>query len=827
MKDQVDINNNLNDNKNGDNDDFIEKSEQEKEVNLKNNETKEPINNIINEEKINEKDNNKLDIINIEKEEYKNENENIIDVEKEQEKKNNEIKEDNTSENASSVKDDISNSASRNISSSLIRINSEVDLDKIMAGNDESSNNLLNFNNIKEFKIDEKGSEEDESDDNQNLNKSFFLGNIFRDVVNKKKKTNKELRASIYNKIIDEKSQNINFGEIINAQLNKIKDTTLSYFDEIIKEFEKRYNDYINTMTKYINENELKISKVFQKDIENDENILEFADNNIFKQFDYILEIHDNIFNSIKDHVSLLRIFLGQNDLIQQKNPLENFINNNSNDILNSWILNKINFQKLNFANVIINKDLSEIISKYLSKKKDNNFASITIKKDIKGNLSLESEFVKENLNNLEKLKFMKLKSEEINSIFKNANKHKKSNNKNNGNSTNNNEVIPSANKLSSLSIIESDFSSINLIKISVPDLKKLKIKRTPLTLSLKIFFESILGNTKYLQNLYLQKCFIDDQSLLQIFSFLSEKSQMISSLQSISFSGNYITSVSMKNILKKNYNFDSLQYLDFSKNNIYDFLTDNFKCLQKLKVLDLTDNNLTNYLFFYAVKSQKKLIKCIVLLSDNIFINNNRTNASNYREYLHSNLIEFKHKIKKLNLSLLYDRDTLDKLAELKISPMVKISLVKLNLSYLAMTDEFVCTFMKNNFGLLNLEELNLSNNFITIKIFHLLLKNDISFEKLISLDLSMNNIKSMNIEDYQEIEKFIDKHTQIKKIKFQNSTFSQDLLVLSSQLEKEKCESINNKIKSREIKFVVEKELQILIGPLKEIFELKNKEI
>ena len=157
----------------------------------------------------------------------------------------------------------------------------------------------------------------------------------------------------------------------------------------------------------------------------------------------------------------------------------------------------------------------------------------------------------------------------------------------------------------------------------------------------------------------------------------------------------------------------------------------------------------------------------------------------------------------------------------------MVKISLVKLNLSYLAMTDGFVCTFMKNNFGLLNLKELNLSNNFITIKIFNLLLKNDISFEKLISLDLSMNNIKSMNIEDYQEIEKFIDKHTQIKKIKFQNSTFSQDLLVLSSQLEKEKCESINNKIKSREIKFVVEKELQILIGPLKEIFELKNKEI
>jgi hypothetical protein len=154
------------------------------------------------------------------------------------------------------------------------------------------------------------------------------------------------------------------------------------------------------------------------------------------------------------------------------------------------------------------------------------------------------------------------------------------------------------------------------------------------------------------LQNLYLQKCFIDDQSLLQIFSFLSEKSQMISSLQSISFSGNYITSVNMKNILKKNYNFESLQYLDFSKNNIYEFFTDNFKVLPKINILDLTDNNISNYLFFEALKLKKKEIQSIVLLSNNLFVNNNKTNAIKYRQYLYDNLIKFKHKLKKLNFS-------------------------------------------------------------------------------------------------------------------------------------------------------------------------------
>ena len=824
MENQADINNKINTSNNKDNNEeknfkdfvIIENTKKENDVNSKAIPIKEQKINNIKEEKINKKENHIIDKLNIEQEENKmnenmianekeenkiNENmninekeenmnvkekeenkinKNIIEEEKEDEKNKNEIKDDNISENANSLKDDISNSVNshRNISNSLLRINSDVDLDKIIAGKDESSNNLPIYNNLQEFKIDEKGSEED-LDENQNLNISFYLGNIFRDVVNNKKKDGKkEIRMSIYNKQLDEGGQNINFNEIINAQLNEIKDNTLSYFDKTIKEFEKRYNDYIDKMTKYVNENELKISKVFEKDIEKNENIIEFADNNIFKQFDNILEIHDNIFSSIKDHVDLLGLFLGQSDLIQNN----------------------------------------------LSKKKDNNFASITVKKDKDGNLSLESEFVKENLNNLEKLKFMKIKSEEINTIFKNTNKPKNSNNLDSSNIKT--EINPLANKLSSLSIIESDFSTTNLIKINAPELKKLKLKRTPLSLSLKYFFESILGQTLFLQTLSLQKCSIDDESLNKIFSFLSEKPQIVESLQNISFSGNNIISVDMKEILRNDCIFKSLQYLDFSKNNIYNFVNDNFKCLPKMIILDLTDNNITNYLFFKSVKSQKKKVKSIILLCNNTFINNNKKNASDYREYLYKNLSDFKNKIKKLNLSFLYDRDTLDQLVELKISPMIKISLIKLNLSYLGMTDEIVSKFIQNNFGLLNLEELNLSNNFLSINIFHILLKHDIAIEKLISLDLSMNNINSLNIDQYQTIEKFVDKHTYLKKIKFQDSTFSQDLLVLS-QIEKEKCESINNKLKNREIKFIVEKEYSILIEPLKELFEIKNKEI
>ena len=755
---------------NNDEDNIIEKNEK----NNNENKEKEEINNNLNDDK-NEEYINK---ININEEKNKNEDE-----------KNNNEKDDNQ-ENENLMKDDdILNN--RNFHFGKLRMNTEIEIDKIMAGNDESSNNIENLNNFL-YDKEELSSEED------NLNEN-------------KQKINEN----------DDNTDNLEEGEkkdsqIINARLNKLKDKTISYFEKIIQTIEKRYNDYINSVLEHIKKKELKISQVFQKDMENGKNIIEFAEQDINNQFDNIIEIHENILSAIEGHIDLLNSFLEQ-DLIQQKNPLEYFINNNSNEITNCWFLNKINYQKLNLSNVIVNKDLSELFSNYLCKKKDNKFASINIEKDQKGNLSLEASYVRENLKNLEKLKFTKLNSEEINLLLMSKKNQSKENNKE--------PVIPSANKLKSLTILESDFSTLNLSKISTPELIKLKIKKTPLPLSLKVFVASLIDKTSFLQKLYLQKCFLDDQSLGQIFEYLSEKPQIYESLKKISFLGNQITSVNMGPLLKKRCTFKSLEYLDFSKNSIYEFLTDNFKLLTQIKVLDLTDNNIPSHNFFNSVKSQKKK-SSITLLSNNIFLNNSKENVDTYRKYLSDILVSFKYKIKKLNFSFLYDKNSINHFVELKISPMITISLVKLDLSYCGLSDQNVYNFLKNNYGLLNLKQLNLSNNFITIKIFNLLLKLEQYLEKLTSLDLSMNYINSLNIEDYGEIEKFIDKHSHLKKIKLQDSTFCQDLLILS-QMEKEKCANINKKLVIREFKFIVEKEHRILIDPLKYLFEIKDKGI
>lgn len=76
-------------------------------------------------------------------------------------------------------------------------------------------------------------------------------------------------------------------------------------------------------------------------------------------------------------------------------------MNKNSSDILNCWFLSKINFDKLSLSNIITNKDLSDLVTGYLSKKRNNNFANITIQKDTKGKLTFETEFLRDNINNL------------------------------------------------------------------------------------------------------------------------------------------------------------------------------------------------------------------------------------------------------------------------------------------------------------------------------------------------------------------------------------------------------------------------------------------
>ena len=688
--------------------------------------------------------------------------------------------------------------------------------------------NISEINNLEE-KQETKiiGDVEIKNVSNNNL---YYLGNLFRDVVNKydmedgnTKQTRKLIRKTITkkknlnNNPISEQ-QPFNFNDIINVQLNEVKQNTLSYLDKAKIELDKRYSLYIKKINNYINENELKISKVFPN-FETNENFMNYADDTIFKQIDYLLEIHENIFSALEDHITLLFTFLDQISLIKQKNPFEHFLNTNSNEILNCWFLSKIDFNKLSLSNVIINKDLSDLVSGYLCKKRDNNFAKITIQKDTKGNLSLESEFLRDNINNLEKLKFLGLSSDSVNEILKNLNKKQ----------INKKKIIEDniqiGKKLHSISIIESNFCPNDLPKLSLPILRKAKIKKS--SFPLNYFFDSIIGQTSFLKKIDIQNCKMNDKDFLEFFYYLGQKKYLQDSIQYLGFSGNELTYINLKKFMLKGGQLKNLQYFDLSKNNIYEFVTDNFKAMPMLKVLDLSDNNISNYAFFDSIFSlyKKNKMPCMVLLSNNIFVSNNKINNRDYRKYIYQNLTTFKYKIKKVNLTLLYNKDTIEELTTLRISPSVKISLVKLNLSFCGIKTETIWKFFQNNFGLLNLVSLNLSYNFISNNFFSLCAGQDILLEKLKIIDLSMNLINCKDMDELKKIEIFINNYQKLKKIKIQRNEFANDII----NLYKNNLEQINkliDNLKKKEIKFYIESKYTI-DNRLNQIIELKDKKI
>ena len=783
------------------------KDENTKQNIKENNEEKKEKQNLENEDEKKDESKEGKDII---KEEYKlenkEENKEVLDNQKEIENK--ETNDDKNIINKNDINSEIAKNDKNNINSNLHlstdfqEINSENKIDKITN---------INNNKIEEKKeAEEQEKNKKEEEEKENLNANNILGDIFRNVVRIKSKQPKEnLRISLYRINLDNEPKD--FGSIIKAKLNEIKQSTLDFFDKTMKEFNEKYNEYINKINNYINENELKMSKLLENQLDQieNENILDFADINIFDKFENIFEIHQNIFDSIEEHIRLLKLLLDQINLIQQKNPLECYINNNSSEILNSWFLYKLDYQKLNLSNILKNKYLSDLCSQYLGKKEEHNFSSITINKDNKGILPLESSFLKENLKNVKKMKFLQLKSGEINSLFK---------------VTKVGDCYTSAEKLNSLTLINSDLSSSDLNKISSPSLEKLKLKRNNLSLNLKSFLGDILGKALSLRKLYLQNCFIDNQSLSEALDFISDSPKILDSLQFLSFSENDITKVDLtNNLIMKQCVFKSLHYIDCSKNNIYDFSQENFQAFPELKVLDLTDNNMSNHLFFENIR---KIPDNIELLSNNLFLNNNKDNARDYRKYLNNKLLKFSHKIEKLDFSLLFNRKILSQLIDLKISPMVKISLIKLNLSYCGLDNTTTCKFLHNNFGLLNLKELILSNNFINIEIFDLILKDGIPLDNLYCIDLSMNSINSVNLDNYKNLELFIQLYSKLKKIKIQGTEFLQQLLLLLSHQDlKEEVMQINQRLSDKGFKFIVEPQNWLTIEPLKQLFELKDK--
>ena len=117
-----------------------------------------------------------------------------------------------------------------------------------------------------------------------------------------------------------------------------------------------------------------------------------------------------------------------------------------------------------------------------------------------------------------------------------------------------------------------------------------------------------------------------------------------------------------------------------------------------------------------------------------------------------------------------------------LRLSPSIKLSLIKLDLSFCGLTTDVLINFFKNNYGLFSLTNLNLKYNNLLNDIFKKIDCDEINLESLKSINLSDNTIQCTTFEENEYLVKFIIKCKNLKFMKMMNSKYFENWCIFIS---------------------------------------------
>ena len=368
------------------------------------------------------------------------------------------------------------------------------------------------------------------------------------------------------------------------------------------------------------------------------------------------------------------------------------------------------------------------------------------------------------------------------------------------------------------------------------PNLFKFNIKNTQIK---KMFLgEKLVFH--HLQQIKFKNCKLNDELFKEFLKLLIRNPQIKDNLEVLDLSENLFTSINLKDYIEENGQFNKLKYFNLSRNNIYNFVSDNYRILKGLQVLDLSDNNITTSILFEGILDRIKIQKFLVLLCVNLFVSNNSENCEIYKKYLYENLEKCEYQVPSLIFSLLLNKSNSDSLQNLKLSPSVKLSLKILNLSYCGLTSQIVINFLQGNFGMLSLKKLNLSYNFLNNEIFDLfkvkskdedvneVKKEKCLFEKLLKIDFSFNeDISCGSMNDLKKFYTFISETPSLRKIKLQGTKFESDYYLIANENHNEVIK-IQSEIPNKDLKIFFQlKFLNNRINSFGKSLVFKNKTI
>ena len=312
--------------------------------------------------------------------------------------------------------------------------------------------------------------------------------------------------------------------------------------------------------------------------------------------------------------------------------------------------------------------------------------------------------------------------------------------------------------------LIKNDEKFMRKQTFTFPKLKKLKIKDSKISFDIGNKF-----NLNNLQSLKLENIGLIDTNFNEIFDKLRNNKSIRNHLKIFSVKNNKISFIDYKkgyadNILSAMI-FTKLEVLDMSYNRLYYFQNQIFNCLENIKFIDLTDNNISFSLHNIGLIKSAKIKNCLLLITRNLAILKENENIE-YNKYLIDILPKINYPIKKIVFDNIFCGDLYKNIFDLDFSHF-KETLKHLDLSNSQLHDNELISLFDNKWNFPNLKTLILNANYLTEEFIYKLSDNEkYKMDKLKFLRLSENQIK---LSDLDKFIKFLDffKNLEILELK------------------------------------------------------------
>ena len=584
----------------------------------------------------------------------------------------------------------------------------------------------------------------------------------------------------------------------IALSIKEMEEQTKKYFKDIESKLEEKFKEFNLNLNNHFIKLSNKFSKAFGLDEENvNQDTAKFLQNNTKKYLDQLVKIknmHEQILDSIKMGISILINSLDISKHLEEEKPIPKFLSKEFNNIVNSWLFIKLDFENFNLTKTInssnIDNDFKEFLYKVCQNK--NFIMGIGAVKTNDESLNAfdyeeiqkqESILITENYKNLTKMKVNKIRNADIpfnlDDNCKNFPKlrYLKFNNCSFSEKADKNALIGKCVALEKLIINGAYNFDANMLKDFSKNLTKL-----------------VLSNNNFVNS--------DFKNIME--NYIVKSESLRNNLELLSFSNNSLSNIDME--FSSRYKFHALKELDFHKNRINKFKFEP-NCFFQLKCINCCYNKFSKSEF----EANNDILS---LLSGNLFLTD-LNKCKNYYTKIEKQLNDYNISLSHLTLSYLPNDFGKEYLERIIINNNILICLKKLDLSHNNLTCDVLFNFIQNNMGCINLKDLNLSGNKLDDTFFEKFLEfkyNNI-FTKLQKINLSDNligNEVEINPADLGEeskiknriqdvyklrlIYKFIEKNKNLSKLYLTKNPMSEKS-VISTDLDMNQISALINR--------------------------------